>query len=417
MSDMSSVEAPKHQPKVEQPLTIGDCLEAADATTINRLKNLVPEKARHAARLFIGKAALTVGSLYLLISSSCGNVENSPISTSVPEPTPAYAPVSETVQVHTLTPQASTLEQTQAPQLAPTTYSRDRSPLEGYDNKTVREFIHRIKSKYGVDVIVEFSSIYNTSNPDFSKYFHIGQKPDVILTTEEISVLEEAIATIPFCAKITDQLTVTKSPALKMRERDHGDHDYIGGTSEPPVNNTPSSITLSIAEGIDLSSQTLKYHKLGINTFSDILKNTYFHECGHKISDAVLKAAYTSKEYQNIIYPGRAERDFIREKKHPLYIPFSRLEGWKLRDEMLSKEVPDDHLFLREHDSRMIYAATNYSIEENFAELFGLFVSGSPVLTDQEKRFFGKIKRGFEINPEEFVKSIARDPMMLLRNE
>lgn len=413
MNDMSSVEVPKYQPKVEQPLAAEDCLKAADATTLSRLKNLIPDKARHVLRLSAKKVALTAGLLYLLISSGCGNVENSNVhAPNISEPGPVSTPIPETVQAHTLTP-APTLELTQTPTIIPTA-TLEVGTLEDYD-KTVRDFIHRIKSKYSIDVIVQFSSIYDTSgkNPDFLKYFHIGQKPDVILTTEEISTLEEAIATIPFCAKITDQLIVSKSPALKMSE---GELDYFGGTSEPAVNNASSGILLSITEGIDLNSQTLEYQKLGIKTFSDKLKNTYFHECGHKISDFILRAAYTSEEYQNIIYPGRLERDFIREKKHPLYIPFSILEGWTLSEEMFAKEIPDDHVYLREQvDDRMIYASTNYAIEEHFAELFGLFVSGSPVLTSAERSFLEEIKEGFETNPEEFAKQVARDPMMLVR--
>lgn len=89
MSDMSSVEVSKHQPKVEQSLAAGDCLKAADATTLSRLKNLVPEKARHALRLSAQKAVLAASGLYLLLSSGCGNIDNAIAPPLTREPTPA----------------------------------------------------------------------------------------------------------------------------------------------------------------------------------------------------------------------------------------------------------------------------------------------------------------------------------------
>lgn len=64
-------------------------VESADVTTLSRLENLVPEKARQVLGLSVKKAALTTASLYLLISSACGNVENpSIIPINAPELTP-----------------------------------------------------------------------------------------------------------------------------------------------------------------------------------------------------------------------------------------------------------------------------------------------------------------------------------------
>lgn len=94
MNDMSSVEAPKHQLRVEQPLATKDCLKVDDAVVTDRLKNTLPEKARFAARLFIGKAALAASAFYLLIQSGCGNAESPNANSPSPkEQTPASAPL------------------------------------------------------------------------------------------------------------------------------------------------------------------------------------------------------------------------------------------------------------------------------------------------------------------------------------
>ena len=72
--------------RVEERLspTANTIVESANATTLHRLKNLVPEKARHVLGLSVKKAALTACGLYLLISSGCGNIESPITSTSSP---------------------------------------------------------------------------------------------------------------------------------------------------------------------------------------------------------------------------------------------------------------------------------------------------------------------------------------------
>lgn len=65
----------------------------ADAVVTDRLKNTLPEKARFAARLFIGKTALAASAFYLLIQSGCGNIESPNANSPSPkEQTPASAP-------------------------------------------------------------------------------------------------------------------------------------------------------------------------------------------------------------------------------------------------------------------------------------------------------------------------------------
>lgn len=89
MNDMSKVER-----GVERDAKATAINRAGDATTVDRLKNLVREKARRVLGLSVTKAALTASGLYLVVSSGCGNVENPTITpTSIPEPTPVSTPV------------------------------------------------------------------------------------------------------------------------------------------------------------------------------------------------------------------------------------------------------------------------------------------------------------------------------------
>jgi len=50
-------------------------VQSADAVVTDRLKETLPEKARHALRLSAQKAVLAASGLYLLLSSGCGNIE------------------------------------------------------------------------------------------------------------------------------------------------------------------------------------------------------------------------------------------------------------------------------------------------------------------------------------------------------
>lgn len=107
-------------------LTASAVVESASVTTLSRLKSLVPEKARQVLGLSVKKGTLTAGSLYLLISSACGNVENpSIISTDTPEPMPSSSPLpsfgTSFPETPTLTPIP---EPTQIPRLIPTPESK-----------------------------------------------------------------------------------------------------------------------------------------------------------------------------------------------------------------------------------------------------------------------------------------------------
>lgn len=100
---MSRIEHGEIKPRTEGFLSGTNIEKAAHATTISRLKNLVPERARHALRMSMQKAALTASGLYLMISSGCGNVESPIVPSSVNEPTPIPAPLVQT-PTHDLAP-------------------------------------------------------------------------------------------------------------------------------------------------------------------------------------------------------------------------------------------------------------------------------------------------------------------------
>lgn len=93
MNDMSRIEHGEAKPRTEGFSSATNIDKAAHATTINRLKNLVPEKARHALRTSVQKAAVAASGLYLLISSGCGNIESPIVPSPVNEPNPTFAPL------------------------------------------------------------------------------------------------------------------------------------------------------------------------------------------------------------------------------------------------------------------------------------------------------------------------------------
>lgn len=88
MNDMPNIELAETKPTTEGLPSATNIVKAVDATILTRLKNLVPEKARHVLRFSAQKAALTASSLYLMVSSGCGNIENPVIPFSNNEPSP-----------------------------------------------------------------------------------------------------------------------------------------------------------------------------------------------------------------------------------------------------------------------------------------------------------------------------------------
>lgn len=83
MNDMSGLEHGEVRPRSEGISSARSIDKASDATKLNRLKNLALDKSRHAIRLSMQKTAVTASGLFLLVSSGCGNVENTtvPMST------------------------------------------------------------------------------------------------------------------------------------------------------------------------------------------------------------------------------------------------------------------------------------------------------------------------------------------------
>lgn len=297
------------QSPVEQKPSIDSVLKASYKTVKSRLGKLVSSTKRGIVQKIILGTPLAA----LLLSS--GNIDNPDIHASnIKEPTPASAP---------LTPASRTNE----------------TPTLEDQNTMVREFINGIESKYGIDVRVKFIDIHaDFMDPETIsslEEFNSSTKPKIPFPKKEAVVLEKAISAIPFCSKITDQLAIIKMP---QKEDPGNDWAYMGGSMNPKTSEEESSrIAIFLPEGTDLDSLTMEYHKLGIDTYADMLKQIFFHECGHRISDKILSSLYPAEEYFRMVDPNNVYRYNIQEKKNPLLIPFAKLEGWRLDQEFLHK--------------------------------------------------------------------------------
>lgn len=263
-------------------------------------------------------------------------------------------------------------------------------------SKTVDELRSRLKSRYGLNVIVK------SGNP----YFDQEEKPDTSLTSYTVSKLEEAIDAIPFCAEIIDELGVFKDPKMDLSK---SGGNFVGGGmgQESPDSGIFINLIMDAEEGrdFDLELVPLSMRKLGVETYGDYIKFIYFHECGHVVNSSMLLAVHSTKEHFEIInsmqnsIPSR----LVDGKQDPLYKPFLELEGRQL--------------ILAKPESGINYSRSNYiAMRELFADLFSGYNLNPSFLNSKERKFFGKIKEGFETNPEEFARQVAQDPMMLLRD-
>jgi len=276
----------------------------------------------------------------------------------------------------------------------------------------VTDFVNRIESKYGINVTLGIGTVYY--DPAFGEELSgiSSRLPLSPLTDGEISTLEEAIESLPFCLNSVNNFSILRNPFNFLLNPDA----YFQGRSSPRFDDGSVALTIAIMDNVDLDSKTQLYNKVGINTLADYLKFAYYHECGHTITYDILRAAFP-EEYAEITNTDNENWHFLEEKKNPIYISFAKLEGWQSVESELIKENPTDFIYIKDlNDSRMVFDVTNSSIGQYFAELFGLFMMDSPVLTLAERSFFGKIKEGFETNPEEFAKKVAQDPMLLLKD-
>lgn len=455
-------------PKSIEHVPSADAISAsADITASKSFRNLIPKKAGHIAEIVkrsLARATLTAPVLSLIISSGCGNTETQPQIT--PEPTPisttniattpkielpistSTIPVSEPTRTPSprptpypiespdliFTPKSPAATPTRTPTSEPTstpkptpTKAPTPEPTQTITTTELSEkdltikLIEEMKLKYGIDMKVSISSFYDITDPSgfLLKEYNIGPKPSRSLKASEITVLREALGTLPFCSQFTDQITIVKQPSKKNPQ---ADFDYMGGTHVPKSHKEGKSyLTLLIAENADLKASTKDYKKLGIETFGDLLKQIFFHECGHVASDMIVRAAYSDDEYFKIRDDMNSGKDYgVRDKKNPLLRVFAKLEGWELNQKAFKEgHSPTEQVYTKStstYDNRMVYQATQIQIEEHFAELFGLYVSNSPTLTPEEKKFFKKIYDGLKADPQEFAKKVARDPLSLLDN-
>lgn len=289
--------------------------------------------------------------------------------------------------------------------IAPTSQERLLRP----QSDVMANFINRMELKYGIVVKPDFV-FWDFDDPTTAEFFVASSKPSSPLTVEEIPVLEEAIRSIPYCAEITDKLYTFKEP----RRKDDSPLVF-GRVYRASKDGGSTGIQLNLAVNIDLSSTPPEeYTKLGLKTYREVIKHTFFHECGHRVSDRILRAAYSDDEYFDIINPERIEMDYLREKKNPIFKAFSKLENWVLRKEIFEQTIPQEHVYVRDMSDERVYGRASVRIEEHFAELFAIFHANPLILTPQERMFFQKIDEGFRENVGQFANKLAQDPMMLL---
>jgi len=263
-------------------------------------------------------------------------------------------------------------------------------------SKTVDEFRSRLKSRYGLNVIVK------SGNPNFDQ----EEKTDTSLTSHTISKLEETVDSIPFCAEIIDELRIFKDPTMDL-SKTQGNFILGGMRQESPDSGIFINIIIDAKEGgdFDLELLPLSMREFGIKSYGDYIKYVYAHECGHVINSSILLAVHSAEEHFEIIDSMRnSKASWLVDGKHdPLYSPFLKLVGGKL---ILAKPGPGID------SSRANYIA----MREYFADLFSQSILNPYSLNSKERNFFGKIKEGFEINPEMFSRQVAQGSMMLLKD-
>lgn len=308
---------------------------------------------------------------------------------------------------------------------SPLVYTTTAPQEVGKPQNHLAEFKSKMEQKYGMNVSFDYS-IYGATDPAFAeKYKTEADKPVPIFTKEELSAIEEGFSRIDFLPQVAKNLYLLKFPPPRISmDKNGGYYGLSGGSYEPSSRQVhdgklkyyDGSILISIPEGVELDADAKEYtSKLGIETKANRVKQVVLHEYCHGISNLILRAGLSDDEYFRVTDPMKSGEGDLLKEKNPLFTAFSKLEGWELQKEYSEQDVPQDRIYKKmKPDERMIYRATNFKIEEHFAELFSLYFMKSRILTDQERSFFEKIEEGFRSNPKGFAGEVAKNPMLLL---
>lgn len=285
-------------------------------------------------------------------------------------------------------------------------------PLDKPDQSVI-EFIKEAKSKYGLEVKIELNALYDKNSlggdPDYLDKYNIGPAPEIIFTTQELGIISKMLDKLSFCSKNIGELTLIKSPPRKNPTAQDEYTRYIRALYTPkPDDQHKDRMLIDITEGIPLDSPIITHQDSGIKTYSELLQQIFFHECGHMVSSSIFRAVVSEKEYYETQILG-TRLGYGREDRNPLYVSFAKLEGWE-------QENVEAFYVKKKSDSRTTYDKAKDKIEEHFAELFGLYFSNPSVLTPQERKFFGKIVDGFKTDLKKFAEQVNKNPMMLLED-
>lgn len=170
--------------------------------------------------------------------------------------------------------------------------------------------------------------------------------------------------------------------------------------------------------------------ELPIKTQGDAFLRVLVHEFGHGFEGEVtIRASSTLAEY--------CERRVMAlcgfnsmDEKNPIFQTFSKLNGWKLvpLSEIIAlcgvekerKEgerwgwIRDPAVWGEEPSMRISHKITYGPIYEAFADFFMVSILYPEMLTDEEKRYFGKIHQGLAGDAEKFLDKLAQNPEILL---
>ena len=338
-------------------------------------------KLTSAVKKVAGKVILGTPLAALLISSS--SIENPNIpAPNIKEPTPAVAPLPENTIHNTdilqpYTPQPPTETSTLTP-------IPDTSVDIQKTSKAEKEFIDRMKSKYGLDI-----KLYRMFPGAKNAVFGIQT-----LTEDEIDEIERSLSLMPYCPKnFYNKLVIGKVPKGEP---------YFGGLAQYPF----GYIELNI-----LGDRNHMEELLGGKTFQvqEILGKVLAHECGHMINYRIMHLSntrYSDTPDGRINFYKDMQK--IAEDKNPFYIMLAKLTNWQLDGAKYKKISPD---------SRIKSEAYNASIDEFMAEMFAMFKYRPDLLTKQESTFFKNLENGVSKEGDRFLKKVIENPKILLESQ
>lgn len=334
--------------------------------------------------------------------------------------------------------------------------------------ETAREILIRIKNRLGIEIPTDVLPYFSREDPQNGEVM-----PNAIPTDEEAKILEETLNKIPG-AKSLVQLVI---PLRNHKPGAIAGGSYMGfqwpffyhrkNYEEFPKDSLVSSraaaelklpagrMTDSLPEKSEnttflplLEQASINQSKVKINFAEEVpwttqeerLKQAIVHEFAHGLEDQIRLADSKSvREYQDrqgfYLFFNKNTVDI----NNPLLVSFGHLTGWKLVPwvefarqydpefaENTARNYPDhakefvwDRDFsiwgdLVHRKNRLTIYASYGPIQEAFAEFWMASILYPQLLTDAERRYFGKIHEGLRSDPQKLIQRIVSEPNLLL---